>query len=174
MMYSRSCLGVVLLAIGFAAVAQEDASSNKRIAALPWFSHVTGFCWRSQLSEQTKDRQCFREQFGRVVRVGQQIAQPDGVLNADSLYAWDPRIGKLRHVFWASDGAFESATGWIEGDALILYLDRETDARGEVPARTVLRKTGPDRYSASREGREGTRWREQFSFVYERDGRATD
>ena len=167
------------LSLATVATAQEDlASPDSVLPGLPWFSHVVGSCWSSELSQgETYDRQCFGLQFDKVVRVEQAIdTWKDGrvvsTLNANSVYAWDPRTEKIRHVFWGSDGSYESATGWIEGDALILYLDREIDAEGNVPARTVLRKAGDSTYCALREKRQGSLWVKLFSFVYERDGAA--
>ena len=157
--------------------AQVDATAPEvRVATFPWLSHVAGSCWRSELSKGQVDRQCFQTQFDRVVRVEQKIVQTDGAkestLDANSLYAWDPRKKKVRHVFWASDGAFETATGWAEGDALMFYLDRESGPDGKAPGRTVLRRTDADEYRASREKLEDDHWREQFSFTYKRDGSA--
>jgi hypothetical protein len=172
-------LAGLLLMVSCAWAAQEDAAAPEvRVVGFPWLSQVSGSCWRAELSKgEVEDRQCFKGQFDRVVRVDQTILQKSGAarstLNADSLYAWDARKRKVRHVFWASDGSFETASGWIEGDALILYLDRETGADGEAPMRTVLRMVGADQYKASREERDGKGWREQFSFVYQRDGSAS-
>ncbi len=168
--WTASLLAMVM---SFALQAQEDSkSAEANVAALPWLSHVKGYCWRSELTQgEVHDRQCFRVQFGRVVRADQQIANlvdPENTMLADSLYVWDPRSKKVRHIFWGSDGSFETSSGWIEGDALIFYLDRETAASGDASARTVLRKTGADTYQARRESREGSEWREQFSFVYRR------
>lgn len=147
---------------------------------MPWLSHVIGSCWRSELSKgETRDRQCFSLQFGKVVRVEQTIdtlkdEKVVATLLANSVYAWDPRMNKLRHVFWGSDGSFESATGWADGEALVLVLDRETDAKGDAPARTVFHRTGPNVYCVAREERQGNRWAPLFAFTYERDGGASD
>jgi hypothetical protein len=174
---------VVLFCFAFAPrtdAAQDLASPGADVRALPWLSHVTGSCWRSELSEgSTWDRQCFRVQFGKVVRVEQVIeTAKDGevatTLNADSVYAWDPHRKRVRHVFWASDGSFETSVGWSEGDALMFFLDREVDATGVAPVRTVLRKAGANAYCASREKRQGGRWVQQFAFLYVRDGDANE
>ena len=176
-MKSKAVLACSFIMISSVLSAQTDASEPEvRVATFPWLSHVAGSCWRSELSEESVDRQCFRTQFDRVVRVEQKIVQTDGAakstLDASSLYAWDSRQKKVRHVFWASDGAFETASGWAEGDALMFYLDRETGADGKASGRTVLRRTGADEYRASREKLEGDLWREQFFFTYRRDGKA--
>lgn len=177
-MKTKAGFAAIVIAVSCVVGAQQDtAAPDMKVTAFPWLSHVVGSCWRSELTKgKVEDRQCFQAQFDRVVRVDQRIDERDGkatsTLKADSLYAWDPRTRKVRHIFWASDGSFETATGWIEGDALILFLDRETGADGKASLRTVLRKTGPDRYAASREQLDGDRWREQFSFTYQRDGKA--
>jgi hypothetical protein len=179
-MKTKTYLVAVLIAASCALQAQPDkAAPEVKVATFPWLSHVVGSCWRSELTKgEVEDRQCFRAQFGRVVRVEQRIDTTDGssrsTLNADSLYAWDPRMQKVRHIFWGSDGSFETSSGWIEGDALVFYLDRETGADGKAKFRTVLRKTGADRYLASREELDGKQWRQQFSFTYERDGAARE
>ena len=156
--------------------AQQDATAPEiRVARLPWLSHVAGSCWRSELEKGSIDRQCFRAQFDRVIRVEQKIVNTKGAaqttLDANSVYAWDPRTKKIRHVFWASDGSFETASGWVEGDALMFFLDRQTGPDGKATGRTVLRPTGANEYRASREELEGDLWREQFSFTYRRDGK---
>lgn len=160
------------------AAAQDLAAPDADVRSLPWLSHVTGSCWLSELSKgKTWDRQCFRVQFDKVVRVEQVIRTvKDGAfvstLNADSVYAWDPNRKRVRHVFWASDGSFETSAGWTEAGALMFFLDREVDANGVAPVRTVLRKAGANTYCASREKREGERWVQQFAFLYLRDGDA--
>jgi hypothetical protein len=54
----------------------------------------------------------------------------------------------------------------------MFFLDREVDATGVAPVRTVLRKAGANTYCASREKRQGERWVRQFAFLYVRDGEA--
>jgi hypothetical protein len=170
-------LGLAAASIFFApcALAQQDqASPETDPRTWPWLAKVAGACWRSELQPGVStDKQCFSVQFGKVVRVAQTIdtSQKGAIvatLTAESVYAWEPRQKRIRHIFWASDGAFESATGGPEGAALVLYLDREIGPDGTAPVRTVLRMVDRNRYKASREERRGGRWIELFSFFYER------
>ena len=165
-------LGSWTIAVG---QSKDQASPDAGLASFGWLVDLTGGCWRAEFSNgQTRDRQCFRQEFGRVLREDQTVTSlKEGrvteVMEATSVYAWDGRKQKIRHVFWSSNGGFESSTGWREGDAVIFYLDRETDSSGEANARTVLRKTGVDGYSASREQRKGDKWAPLFSIAYQRE-----
>lgn len=121
MRVSTVSMACILLLPALAAAAERDlASPNSDVPRLAWISHVAGSCWRSELAKgETYDRQCFSVQFGKVVRAEQTIeslkaGKVVSTLNASSVYAWDPRQQKIRHIFWGSDGSFESATGWIE------------------------------------------------------------
>ncbi len=157
------------------ALAQQDqAAPESNPKNWPWLAQVAGSCWRGELAPgETVDTQCFSLQFGKVIRVSQSIdtyekTRKVSTLDASSVYAWDARQKKFRHVFWASDGSFESARGGADGNALTLFLDREVGTDGTAPVRTVLRMLDVDHYKASREElREGV-WKELFSFIYSR------
>lgn len=165
----------VLLLLGGQSHAQDLPSKQTDLSVFGWFGELTGACWRAEFPDgQSRDRQCYTTQFGKVIRVDQVVESlkqgtVTGTLTASSIYAWDPRRGRLRHVFWADDGSLESSSGWIEGTSLILHLDHEVDTAGNVEVRTVLRRDGPDAFTASRERKQPDGWKSIFQIRYRRD-----
>jgi hypothetical protein len=153
------------------AVQAEDTGP---LSHFGWFADMAGSCWTGRYPDgKTTDTQCYSIQYGRLLRgtirlQGTQGGETVSAFEGDSVYAWEPKAGKIRYSFWANDGTYGTAEAYLDGDTIVFPVSDPEDTT-RVIARSVWRRIDADSFTVTRERMMDGVWTEQLKVTYRRE-----
>jgi hypothetical protein len=165
-MKNRTLCIVTLLLASAPALAQMTPSP---LAGAGWFASLAGACWRGEHpTGKSSDTQCYETQYGRYIRGSIKVHDDKGMLltEGDSVFAPDPKSGRLAYSQWASNGSYGTGEMTIDGPVLRF---QHRQGEGAARIRFTWTRLDADRFRISRERRlDDGQWKEEFGVVYHR------
>jgi hypothetical protein len=165
-MKNRTLILVLLLA---SATALAQTAPNP-LAAAGWFASLAGACWRGEHpTGKSSDTQCYETQYGRYIRGTIKVQDDKGTLltEGDSVFAPDPKLGRIVYSQWASNGSY--GTGEMRIDGPVLRFQHRQPEGAESRIRFTWSRLDADSFRVSRERRlDDGAWKEEFGVVYRR------
>lgn len=137
---------------------------------------LAGSCWTGLVPGDLPNVHCFTWEWdGRFLRDRHVVETPAGAdYEGQTLYAWDPELGRVGFTYWSNDGAVTrgEATFDTAGAEEVVFPERYSSDEGVRELRSVWRFTGPDRYESIVEELRDGEWHLLWRSAYERTGPA--
>jgi len=156
-------------------LAAAPASPASLIPELQPLAFVAGSCWRGTFADgRQTDTHCFTPIYGgafiRDVHVVEGAPAP---YSGETLYRWEPELGRIEYDYYASDGAHSS--GGVRPAANGLSFPEEARRApdgSEMYIRSSWTRDGDDAYVVLAERMQGEVWHRLFEMRMVRVGPA--
>jgi hypothetical protein len=158
------------------AVGAADPTGASPLAHFGWLADLAASCWTGTDAEgRTTDRQCYSVQYDRFLRGTIELFAGDDpgerAFQGDSIFAWDPKLGRVVYTYWGSAGQVGRAEAHFDLDRLVFPGPAGADGDSAAP-RSVWERLDAGSFRVTRERRAGDRWHPEAVVVYRRDAAA--